>query len=483
MAHGAVRVAAVLGIAVLEIVFAARGLAQVTVELDPPRPSLLYSADQTQDCSDLHALEGDQLPYHVVRLRAVAPPDATRFQWSLPKPNVGFLLADQDLQGSETSAAVRGFCCEFGNACILTAKALAVYDQPTILYAAPTCDVLPSDTRRQFGGGSVRVKVTAKAGKRRVGRATATIEYGRPAVAGVTLHAEGQDGLGKPSTEGFVFTDFNAIEAPADLPGMPAIETFDFAFGDDRESADTCPDDPQQPCVTLTTELGGKYLATVKTRLADGSALCDNMNVHVGTCPRSGTLRVIRDPARVQYASGDTVGVRVTFTNTSPRRPVCDLVLQGADVLTCEATFRLGDTEETKRTTWALQHCSATASQPCTTDADCSPEACAACEAGEVCLTQSHCSETLSQLCTADSDCAPREDACPLCAADERCVRVLSVPRIGIPAGDTVEIVNESILVENALAQPVPVSETWTIHAIPSTTDETSFRYRINGPR
>jgi hypothetical protein len=407
----------------------------------------------------------------------VAPPEADTFQWSLPKPQVGFLIADQDLGPQDTTSAVRGFCAEFGNACILTSDTLRFYNLPTVLYAAPTCDVLPTQTSRQFTGGTVKIKVAVKGSGRKLGKATTTVVWGDPSFAGVTLYAFGQDGIGVDTVQGFIDTQFNAIPGPPP-PNGPVVG-YEFEWLSDSETADTCPSQPADACVTLSDEnSAGNSLATVRARLEDGSALCDNLTVHVGTCPRKAQLQIIRVPSKKTYTNDDAVSLRVRFANLSRNDPGCGLQLSGANVFQCEATFKLGQTEETKTEVWDLQHCSETTAQPCTTDADC---ICPGCQPNEVCLTESHCSETFTVPCDGDSDC--EEPACATCNDNETCIRVLAVPELVVAPGQAVDLVDEVVILKNQIGDPVAVAETWTANAIPGTTAQAGIKYKIKGSK
>ena len=460
-----------LGFAIVAAALAwtADARAQVTITQDPERPSLLYSADGTQDCSALHATA--DLPYNVVRLTAEAA-GADGYRWSLPKPQIGFLLADQDLGPGETDAAVRGLCGEFGNACILTDKTLRLYKEATVLYAAPTCDVLPTRTNKPFDGGSVKIKVKAMNGSKKIGTATTTVVYGDPTVAHVTLYAFGQNGIGKQqAVDGGIQTQFNAIPTPAVPPNGP-VTAYEFAWAGDSETKATCDSDPTLPCVTLEEPLAGTFLATVKARLADGSALCDNVNVHVGACHHRAQVQVIRVPTKRTYVSKDLVSLRVRFANLS-KEAGCSLVLKGGNVLSCTATFRLGATEETKVTQWDFRHCSATTTQPCSADSEC--------PATEQCLTTSHCSQTLDRPCDGDSDC--QRPICTDCEDNERCIRVLAIEEQIVAPGQALDLVGdgESIEVLNTIGDPVTVKETWTANAFPVTTASTMIKYRIKG--
>jgi hypothetical protein len=170
----------------------------------------------------------------------------------------------------------------------------------------------------------------------------------------------------------------------------------------------------------------------------------------------------------------------VRFANLSPNRPGCSLALEGANVLTCSATFKLGKKsgEEAKSDQWDLQHCSATTSQPCTTTADCQ---CLACQDNEVCLTQSHCSETFTQLCALHGDADCEKPLCPTCKDNERCIRVLEVPQILVRPGQAVDLVDEVVTLKNEIRDPVTVKETWTANAFPGTSASAGIKYRIKG--
>lgn len=468
--------------------------AQVTIVQEPERPGgLFYSSDSNHDCSALHALAGDALPYNVVRLRAEAA-GADTWTWSLPKPQVGFLLADDDLGPLETTSAIRGFCAEFGNACLLTAQTLKFYNKPTILYAAPTCDVQPKSTRQPFDGGSVTIKVAVKSGGRKLGKASTQVRWGSLQAASVTLYTNyptaapgvrvAEDGLGVDSVEGGAITDFSAVATPIGLPGLPPVTRFAFQFAGSSASVPTCDDDPTFQCVSLETTTPGTFLATVQASLEDGSALCDGLNVHVGTCPRKAQVQIIRVPSKRTYRSGDVARLRVRFANLSPNRPGCGLLLKGANVLNCAATFKIGKTEETKSHQWDLRHCSITTSQPCDTDADCGciSEAncrCPTCEPNETCLAESHCSETFTQRCDEDADCKRETNACPTCKDNETCVHVLAVTQLDVQPGQAVDLVDETVTLQNEIGSPVAITETWTANAFPTTSADAKIKYRI----
>jgi hypothetical protein len=464
----------VIGAVVVAVASSEPAAAQVTITHEPDRPSLFYSADPNQDCAALFALQGDALPYHVVRLRAAAV-GADSYQWTLPKPEVGFLLADEPLAPGDNEAAVRGLCGEFGNACILTKDTLKFYTLPTILYAAPTCDVLPKDTRKQFAGDSVKIKVLAKAQGKKLGKATTTIVYGDRSFAAVTLYAFGDDGVGKDAAPGGAETSFNAITTPDVLPNGPVTQ-YDFTWANAAGSATACGPPAAASCVTLREGLAGTFLGVVKARFADGSALCDNLNCHVGPCKFKAQVQVIRVPTKQTYTSDDPVRLRVRFANLSDA-PECTLNLSGANVLSCNAEFKLGKTEVSKTTQWDFRHCSASTGTPCQSDGEC--------PATETCLLDSHCSVTLDRFCDGDSDCEKSTEpgGCATCQNNETCIRVLAIDEADVAPGQAIDLVDEGVIVKNKIGDPVSIKETWTATAFPPTTASTSIKYKVKGKK
>ena len=135
----------------------------------------LYAADAMPDCSKLSKLPDDGLPLSVVRLRAQAdgaPAAQTTFRWSMRGRDFGLLVADLDIGPSAQSAAVAGLCAEFGDACVLTPDKLPFYTRSSILWVAPTCDILPKTPFKPFSGGTSQVFVAAETGRRKLGRAS-----------------------------------------------------------------------------------------------------------------------------------------------------------------------------------------------------------------------------------------------------------------------------------------------------------------------
>src|SRR5256884_2939880 len=132
---------------------------------------MLYSAESKPDCSILSKTDDAALPFNVTRLRVLGAPAGRplTYHWSMKKSEKGLLAADLDIsaggQGS-APAAVSGMCADFGSACILTGQKLSFYNEDHILWVAPTCDVLPKDTSKQFHGGGTPTRAPATAGTR-----------------------------------------------------------------------------------------------------------------------------------------------------------------------------------------------------------------------------------------------------------------------------------------------------------------------------
>jgi hypothetical protein len=466
------------------------GPAHGVVVLSSSRGETLYSAEEAPDCSELSRLPDDQLPLNVVRIRAAvdgAAPGEVAYRWSLPTPAVGTLAADLDLGPAERTAAVRGLCAEFGNACVLTRDKLPFYNQPTILWIAPTCSGLPPKTARDFPGGIVRVRLSAKAGRRRLGKATLTLGYGR--AASVTLFADGDDGIGRPAGVASDIQPFFGARVDARGQALPEVDAFEFSNGEgDSSTVDPQPcafgNAPFDACSTnLLYQSAGRFVAGVTQTFVDGSALCDNLVVRVLSAAIVPRLAVSATPGRTTYVPGDPlrgeVGLRVTLRNASPRQGGGGILLLGDGVLTCDAEVEVGGKTDTVTTRFDLQHCSVTTGQACTTDAECRPPFCTECDSEEVCLTQSHCSETPAQLCAHDSDC--RAPACALCQDDETCVRVLATPSVVVGIGESVDLVDTTVAVENVFPNVARISETWTVNTFNGGAAEDRLRYRIKG--
>jgi len=461
---------------------------EAAVQLTATRAETLYAADAMPDCSKLSKLPDDGLPLSVVRLRAQAdgaPAAQTTFRWSMRGRDFGLLVADLDIGPSAQSAAVAGLCAEFGDACVLTPDKLPFYTRSSILWVAPTCDILPKTPFKPFRGGTSQVFVVAETGRRKLGRASVKIGYGH--TASVTLYADGQDGVGN---RGGIPSDINPQFGAAVSPNgvtLPAPNKFEFGTGT-GESSSVDPAACRTPgsnllfaaCKTdfLYTQ-AGKFVATVAEKFMDGSALCDSVGVRILSATIIPRLVVELTPKRATFASGDSVNLRVRLVNASPRVGGSGILLIGEGVLTCDEAANVRTVEQTKKTVFDLQHCSGTANQGCTRDADCNPLFCQACGQDETCLTQSHCSATLTRPCQHDSDCA--QSACPTCKEDETCIQVLATPAIVVPVGGSVDLINGPVALHNVFPDPAKLMDTWTVHTFNAGMDDTKVKYRIRG--
>ena len=496
------------------------GSALAAVTLTAARTELLYSSSSNVDCSSLFKLDDAALPFYATRLRVNVdnPPPGVPlgFHWSLPKKSsAGIPAADLDLGPSDETSAIDGMCADFGNTCILTGKKLTFYSEPRLLFIAPTCDVLPSNTSRQFHGGVTPIRVKVTAGRRKLGQATARIGWGRNGAVKLfawngDLTNSGarvlKDGLGSRNAVGVPLNVvFGATaEAPVPAPGPITAFKFDNHGGASATVGPGC-DIGTVPSVDACAEVDymsmGTFLPTVAAEFDDGSALCDNMTVHVLLC--SGDLRLdvtpkpklaVYDPAKPNRSIVELV---VRLTNTSKARgnlPACPFEFRGANVLSCAEALKVGRIKDAKTTQFDLPHCSRTQDQPCSADADCSSVSiqpgltppCPDCEAGEVCLTQPHCSETVDVACGNDSDCDNQGPmpACRRCKDDEHCVRVLTNlgSRFDLSPGQSVILLDQSVTLRNVFPDPAKMVDTWTASsALPPFTVNDVVKYGIRG--
>ena len=463
------------------------GRAGAAVILTASRSELLYSTDAEPDCSAL-SKNLNALPFNVTRVTAVvdgAPPEEVRYRWSFPQPAVGTLAADLDLGPSQETPAIQALCAEFGNACTLTKDTLPLYNYSTILWLAPTCDILPPRTSRNFRGGTIRLRVVATAGRRRLGKARITIGYGR--TASVTLYANGKNGIGQPGgIPSDIRPSFGAV-INQDGETLPLPESVEFDSGggavDDVVPAPCSADGVLADACTnnLLYDSAGRFLASVMAQYADGSALCDNVTVRVLACEGIPRLQVVPTPRRSVYRDGDTVNLQVRLHNASPRQGGCGFLLTGSSVLTCDEQISVSGTTATKTTTFDLQHCSETTERSCTVDGHCQPPSCQDCGSGEICLTASHCSSTITRPCDHDADCS--KPACQDCEEDETCVHVLAIPEIDVPVGQTRVLFEKSVPLVNVFPDVARIGETWTVNTFNAGSDDAKLRYRIRGRR
>src|SRR5262245_50017388 len=337
------------------------------------------------------------LPFNVVRLRVEPPPnvnpDEVVYRWSPPKPEVGVLAADIDLGPGEQAAAIRTLCSELGNGCVLTADQLSLYNKPTILWVAPGCDILPCKTGRAYGGGRVRIRVRASAGRRGLGKGTATVGFGRLGSLTLLVADPGRpfrDGIGKPGGESIFINPAFAVRLSTDGATLPALEAvvFDSGGGGSVTENPPCVSNGEFAACTQSGDLlysaGGKQVASATAELVDGSALCDKLTVNVRTATLTPKLQVSYTPRRKTLVPGDPTSgsplLRVRLRNASQQG---GLLLVG-NVLTCASEVRVGPSTLSQMTQIDLQHCSATVSQACTSNADCQAASCSDCEPNEI---------------------------------------------------------------------------------------------------
>jgi len=375
-------------------VFVQWGLATVTdaaVTLTAARTELLYSTEMNPDCSKLFSVPDASLPFWVTRIRATvdnAPAGtALTYRWSSSKKQKGMLLADLDLGPAAETSAVDGMCADFGSACVLTTNKLRFYNEDSILFVAPTCAALPTNTAKQFKGAAVPIHLKVLAGHRKLGQATVKIGYGRD--GSVTLYAWNGETQGSPPNESLVLKNGlgkpvvgvplnEVLGANAVLPSVApgSIVSYDFKNGGGGEAivAPGC-EIPTTPGVTACGEtdytVGGRFVPTVAAKFADGSALCDNMTVQILTCNPGLRLDVKPKPKLSTYdpatPARSDVEVVVQLTNTSkPARglPPCGFELRGANILSCDEELKVGSVTDTKTTTFDLKHCSKTRTSP-----------------------------------------------------------------------------------------------------------------------
>jgi hypothetical protein len=482
------------------------GRAEAAVSLSASRTSLLYSQNANPDCSMLHAITDDaKLPFYVARLRTTvegAPAgDPVVYRWALPAKAKGLLAADLDLTPGGATSSITGMCAEFGNACVLTADKQRFYNEPTIFFVAPTCDVLPTKPAKQFHGGTSKVKVSVSAGNRKIGKATITLGWGQNGeVVLSVLDVQGtfEDGIGKPNgvnVSAVTVAAASITQQPNPAP-QGGIRTYAFGGQGPVQGAEatSCQFPQFDACVELVGLSAGRSFPTVEVRYVDGSSLCDNIGVQVGTCAANPKLQVIPKPKRSTYdpanVNTSTVDLTIRLKNASQREgglPPCNFLLRGANVLSCMESLNVGGVKDTQTTQFDLQHCSQTTTQPCVSNADCSSTSCGACIPGETCLTQSHCSQTFTMPCSSNNDCESTGDnpPCTDCKPDETCIRVLQVPTgagVTVPVGKSFDLFHQTVQMRNVLPDTAKIKDTWRATVfIPEVSAEKSLSYRIRG--
>jgi hypothetical protein len=474
-------------VAVLLALGAQAEAAKLTVTAS--RTEALYTQGDTADCSELAVLGNESLPLHIVRLSVESPSSDVSYRWSAPTPSVGFFVADLPLGPSDQTRLVRTFTTELGNECVLAGEALALYNRPTILWVAPPCTSLPTDTTRPFRGDRVRFHVKAAQNGRPVGRGTVSVGYGRLATAKMLVadppFERFRDGHGKPDGEKiFIDPEFGASFDFKGQTALPPVTRVTFDNGDGGSATDVPPCEAHpglDACARSPFyDTGGKHLASMQVDLQDGSALCDNLTVNVRVAPLSLELDVSAQPRRASYVPGDPIignpHLRVRARNTSP--PDTGFIVLTGNLLTCETEAKVDGTILTRTTSIDLQHCSSTVSQPCGDDSDCQPGTnCPTCQPDERCLTADHCSIHVGLGCTTDRDCErPR---CPACEFGETCVKVLPLETINIASGDAVDLIDSNINLFNVLTVPAKIKETWTVQSFNAGAASDTLKYQI----
>jgi hypothetical protein len=473
------------------------------VSVSTARTELLYSQNADPDCSKLHAVTDDsQLPFYVTRLRGTvdnAPAGVPIvYRWSLPSSAKGLLASDLDLPAGQTPA-VSGMCADFGNACVLTADKQRFYNEPTIFFLAPTCDVLPNDTSKPFKGGKSKIKLQATAGKKKLGHVAVTVGWGRNGVVVMYVRsAKGMfdDGIRKPNgvnTSAATIVAANITQNPSPGPTPLRGFLFDGAGVSESPEINSCPPFPQfNACAELFLQGAGRSFPTVEARYMDGSTLCDKITVRVGTCAPDAKLQVIPKPKRSTYDPADpqksTVDLTVRLKNASHQEgslPACNFLLRGANALSCVESINVGGVKDTKTTQFDFKHCSQTADQPCLSDRDCSRANCGTCSPGEICLAQNHCSQTFTHVCANDLDCVStgQNPTCRECQPDETCIHVLQIPPDSIvPPGQSVDLVHQTVLTRNQLPDTASVKDTWKANVfIPQVSASKGLKYQVRG--
>jgi len=482
-----------VGVAFVALLVAGTPAAAV-VTLSASRTELLYSTDVNPDCSKLFPMDDTQLPFNITRVIAVVPnaPAGRQlsYRWSLRKPAVGTLAANLPIGTSGGASAVSGMCADFGNACLLTGDKLRFYNESSILWIAPTCDVLPKDTSKPFRGGVGRIRVKVSDGRRKVGSATVTIGFGRN--GSVTLFMTDidgnfEDGLRKHQVPtGFAPVFAATVDPPTFTPGPGPVMKFIFDNGGGAGATvdPGCPFPGFDACKRLDYASGGRFLANVAAKFEDGSALCDNLTALALTCNPSGRVEIIPRPRLATYdpaSPRSTVDLIVRLHNTSTAKgglPACPFQLGGAGVLTCSEGLSVGGVKDSKSTSFDLPHCSVATDRPCADDAQC--------PTGETCLTQPHCSMTLTQQCGNDADCdsTGQPPRCPNCKPDETCIRVLELgagmePRVN--PGHSIELFHQTVKLRDDLPSTAKMVDTWTAKTENAGSYDGTLKYRIRG--
>jgi hypothetical protein len=484
-----------LGVAVCAIVASLLASRQAAgqVAVTATRTNLLYSLDANPDCSALSKMADEALPFFVTRIKVEGAPavPGLRYRWSMPKGDKGSLAADLDLGSGAEQSAVSGMCADFGSACLLTEQKLAFYNEKTILWVAPTCAVLPSDTSKQFHGGRSHVRVKVLQVRRQIGRGVANLDWGKNGA--LTLYVSDmenpprfQNGIGRHTPIPIFANPTAGWKVTPPNPGPAGSMSSQFGGGGSTMGRLTCAD--FEGCEEVFFPSAGRFLFTLTLFFEDRSALCDNVTVRVATCAPKARLEVVPKPKLGTYdpqnPNRSDVDLTVRLHNISKPEgglPACPFLLRGAGILSCASTIRVGSVKDTRNTTFDLAHCSQTPDQPCSNDVDCDQTFCATCKPREVCLTQPHCSGHLDRACGNEDDCRP--PTCMDCMDNETCIRVLQLGAGGelfIPPGHSEVLFHQPVRLKNVLADQARITDNWTANVfIPGISASHKLTYAI----
>jgi hypothetical protein len=217
-------------------------------------------------------------------------------------------------------------CAEFGNACVLTEQKLRFYNEPTILWLAPTCDVPSGGHLEAVRRRNESRQGQGDRGKRKLGKATATSSGGmhrfRDVVRRRFRRHGSRTGAGSRVRDRLQCRSSPRRDCSESLtPGPGPIKFYDATTAGAARfthaaRADTGFDDCERSITPRRS-----FLATVTRCSLDQSALCDNLN---GTCRRApeAQLEIIPRPKLQTYdpeGPRSTVDLTIRLHNTKPR--------------------------------------------------------------------------------------------------------------------------------------------------------------------
>lgn len=467
--------------------------ARSKVRITPSTGDALYSQSTDPNCLQLNAQADDSLPRNVVRLHAtsaVGLPDTIRYEWSPPEPEIGVFAADLPLDTNQTTFALRSMSSEYGNQCQIRNEQLPFYNQPTILWIAPTCDSLPDGTSTPFRGDTVTFRVKASMKKRTLGKGAVKVGYGR--VGSITMYVDEQDGVGRTTPIPTGLNPFlSARVMPlAGLPPVTSISIDDGNGGTTESKPGDCANFSYDACAFPFYDTTSKFRPTATAELADGSALCDANTLAVQSAENHARIQVETTPRLATYVPGDPrkgrVTVKVTlFDDSLP--PNGGIVFQrNALPLTCSTDITIGKLKDSRTTSFDFRHCSVTTSQPCDNDGECPPF--------ETCLVGPHCATTVKQACESNVDCtcdklcplAEDPAACGQSCSDEDCIHVLSLTEFDLRKlhrGGSIQLYEATVDLVNLFAANADIVDTWTVTPFNAAAASGTVKYRIKKPK